>query len=208
VLPGLPVSAPRHAAPLARPSARCHWGPTSPGPTCQQRRSASRMPLPSPVHSPRPRGMRHPPLSEQPGATTSVPCRSTSPNLGTPPPFTLPRIASRRAPDPTLPCLPRICFKRSRPLHPHSLLFPLALLRPRPRERHTLPSFSCLSSTPMTEPPRSSSHFQPPPSTFLPPPTVRLAYPPPLPYLGLPSPLSSSLVALGASRSHRRPSLR
>jgi hypothetical protein len=38
-------------------------------------------------------------------------------------------------------------------------------------------------------------------------PMVRPANLPPFPYLGLPSPLSSSLTAIGASRSHCRPSL-
>jgi hypothetical protein len=163
VLPGPPVSAPRCAASLARTPAAPR--PLPPGPEVA-RPHLSAVPFRIthaavlPCSQPAPAvPMRHAP----PAAIRAAQSRHVHAVLihvakpWTPPPFSPPRSAEPRTPTPPLPCLPRLCFKRHRPLCSHSLLFPLALLRPLPHERCTLPSFYRLSSTLMTEPLRSSS---------------------------------------------------
>jgi hypothetical protein len=109
-----------------------------------------------------------------------------------------------RTPDPTPPLSPLPPLQKASAAVPVlSSLFPsLSSTHDHVGDTRS-PSFSRLSSTQATEPPWSSSHSDRGHYRFSPLPTVRLAYLPPLPYLGPPSPLSSSLIAPGASRSHR-----
>jgi hypothetical protein len=197
VLSGPPVSAPCHAVPLARTSARTPAAATGP-----RRRPAPPISLAVLCCA-----HRRPPLfvararRYQSSPEPPRPCRSTSLNPRPLLRFSPPRGAEPRSPP--LPCLPCLRFKRRRPPCTCSLLF---------FPRSPPPTTMWVIHAPLLFPPLVHAGdrvavvliaFRPRPLPFLPPPTVRPAYLPPLPYLGPPSPLSSSSVAPGASRSHR-----
>jgi hypothetical protein len=192
---------------LPAPS-RCPPSLTSPGPTYQPLAPASLAPPPSsPIAAVPTAPVRHAPPATVRAARRccihAVPVYVAVPR----PPSLYPIFSSTRHRTPDPHPSPAPVSKGAGRCACTLFSSPLALLRPWPHKRHTLPSFSRLLSTPVIEPPWSSSHFRPPLLPFLPP-IVRPAYPPPLPYFGPPSPLSSSLAAPRASRSCRRPSLR
>jgi hypothetical protein len=153
-----------------------------PSPTCQLSRPRRSHPAASPIRSaPTASTRRAPPAVV--GAARSRRVRA------------MPAHAAPHPGPPLLLCLPHLRFKRSRPPRRAPFSFSPSLSSAHGHVSVTRPpSFSRLSSTPPTESSQSSARFRPPLSPF--------------PYLGLPSPLSSSLAAPGASRSHRRPSLR
>jgi hypothetical protein len=133
---------------------------TSPGPTCQPLAPASLTPPPSsPIAAVPTAPMRRAPpatvRAAQRCCIRAVPVYIAVPR----PPSLYPVFSSmrHRTPDPH-PSPASISKGAGRCAY---TLFssPLALLRPWPRKRHTLPSFSRLLSTPVTEPPWSSSHF-------------------------------------------------
>jgi hypothetical protein len=170
VLPGPPVSAPRRATPLARTPAR-----TPAAATGTQRRPTPPVSRAIPRHA-----RRNPPLfaartreacaarrcwsSPEPSRSCRVgPCHRT------PDPSSVSPATRRRTSDPHPSSASPASASKSVGHHVAlSSLSPLALLRPWPRERSMLPSLSCLSSTLVTESPRSSSpsdrcrcHFSP-----------------------------------------------
>jgi hypothetical protein len=194
--------APRCLA-LPHPAA-AHQARLSPGPTRQSLRPR-RSRLPPPLFAarpPRPRDVRRPLLSKRPRATTPMPCQLTWRRTPSPPPSPLLLLPPRDT--------------ESTPTHP--MPHPASAQKGVTRHRHTLHSFS-LPRSPLRTAKRAASHPHRRPSHRGPllhisdrrhrrPPTVRPTNPPPFPILEPPSPLLSSPIAPGASRSHHRPSLR
>jgi hypothetical protein len=203
VLSGPLVSGCRHAArsplSLLHPFA-AHRALLPPGPAGQSATPALLAPCRPPLFAVHPlclRGMHRPPLSERPRAAASVPCQSTLPN-------------------PVPPLCPVCSSTRRRSRDPDSSPTSASKGAGRHATLSSLPP-SLSSAHDHVSPPLIHAGDRatvvliifPTAVVIVPPsPTVRPAYPSPLPYLGPPSPLSSSPASLGASRSHRRPSLR
>jgi hypothetical protein len=199
VLLAPPISARRRAALLARAPSRSQPLPPGPGVT-RPRLSAARACEACAAH--RCRSSPEPPCL----------CHAGSCGAEEQPP-SLPHFLLHAAPHPEplpLACLPRVRFKMSRP--PRRALFSPPSLSSAHGHGHM--SVTRSPHFPNSRPHRRSSRRCPHRISdrrrhrFSPPPKVRPAYPPPFPYLGPPSPLSSSPAAPGATRGHRRPSLR